>query len=233
MVPVIAAAKGEEDPDAIGQPFMERAREIFLDKTQEVFRVKLGFEKEADVADDVWEPLESLLRRSRVDWTVFWRQLTYVARDFSDLESTKFEEMMTTLEDGTEEDGRSDMNPFYEPLTPELRKEWIDWIKQWRDALGTADMDGERIYEQMRTSNPKFVLVRTGVRLLLLSVPCSHWSVYSRLCRENGCWWMPTPMQVLEMRVCCKSCMNSFRNHTMRVQMIRSRNTTGGHQKEP
>ncbi|CAB9519967.1 UPF0061 protein YdiU [Seminavis robusta] len=152
VVPVIAAAKGEENPDVIGQPIMERAQGVFRAKTDEAFRVKLGFDKDADVGDDVWMSLEPLLRKSRVDWTVFWRQLTYVARDYT-LESTDYKAMMDTLEDDN-----SDSCPFYEPLTSELRSEWIAWIEQWREALRAADVECKDLYEAMRQVNPKYVL---------------------------------------------------------------------------
>lgn len=159
VVPVIAAAKGEEDPDVIGQPFMQRAREIFRVKTLQVFRSKLGFDEEADVADDVWTSLEPLLRKSRVDWTVFWRQLTYVAKDFPDLDSSDFEGMMATLEDtGSDVEDRSDRNPFYEALTPALKKQWVSWLTTWRGALQAAGGDGKDVYEKMRFQNPKYVL---------------------------------------------------------------------------
>ena len=157
VVPVIAAATGEEDPDIVGEPFMERARDIFKQKTDEVFRAKLGFDKEADVADDVWKSLETLMRKSRVDWTVFWRQLTYVTRDFPDLESAEYEEMMNALEDRELEED-SDSSPFYEKLTPALRREWIGWMEQWRESLRTANIDCKDVYEHMRKTNPKFVL---------------------------------------------------------------------------
>ena len=161
VAPVIAAAKGEEDPDVVGQPFMEKAQPIFKQKIDEAFRSKLGFPLDADVGDDVWRALEPLLRSSRVDWTVFWRQLTYVARDFPDLQTADYEEMMTVLED-SELDDHSDTSPFYEPLTPVLRRQWIAWFEQWREALqSVVQQDGEdenEVYERMRKANPKFVL---------------------------------------------------------------------------
>ena len=136
---------------------MERARDIFQEKTLQVFRTKLGFDEEADVADDVWRSLEPLLRKSRTDWTVFWRQLTYVAKDFPQLDSSDFEDMMVVLED-IADDERSDCNPFYEALTPELRKQWILWLKQWRNSLEVAGADGKDVYKKMKSTNPKFVL---------------------------------------------------------------------------
>ena len=157
VVPVIAAAKGFEDPDAVGEPFMERAREIFQQKTDETFRAKLGFDKDADVADDLWLSLEPLMRKSRTDWTVFWRQLTYVTRDFPDLQSADYEDMMNALKD-RKLDEDSESSPFYEKLSPAVRREWISWIEQWRGALQTANSDCNDVYEIMRKTNPKFVL---------------------------------------------------------------------------
>jgi len=156
-VPLIAAAKSEENPEVIVEPFIERAQEIFQHKMDETLRAKMGFDKDADVADGLWSSLEPLMRKSRVDWTVFWRQLTYVARDFLDLESSDYEAMMDTLED-SELEQNPDTSPFYEKLTPALRREWIGWIEQWREALKAADKDCENVHEQMRTTNPKFVL---------------------------------------------------------------------------
>lgn len=158
VVPVIAAAKGEEDPDVVGQPFMEQAQRIFKQRVDETFRTKLGLPKDADVGDDIFKSLESLLRISRVDWTLFWRQLTYVARDFPDMSSTDYEDMMVTLEN-SEVDSNSDSSPFYETLDPKLRRQWIAWIEQWRDALQSVrENDDVGAYERMRMANPKYVL---------------------------------------------------------------------------
>lgn len=161
VVPVIAAAKGEEDPDKVGQPFMERAQKIFAQKVDETFRLKLGFKKDADVADEVYRSLEPLLRSSRVDWTLFWRQLTYVAEDFPDLQSTDYEGMMSKLEDN-ELDDDSLSNPFYEALKPELRRQWVAWIEHWREALRAANSgdvtSNDEIHRRMRSTNPKYVL---------------------------------------------------------------------------
>lgn len=139
---------------------MEQAQKIFVQKIDETFRLKLGFNKDADVADEVYKSLEPLLRSSRVDWTLFWRQLTYVVRDFPDLQSADYEGMMSKLEDnGLDDDSLS--SPFYEPLKPELRRQWVAWIEQWREALRAAnvgDVSNDEIYERMRRTNPKYVL---------------------------------------------------------------------------
>jgi len=114
----------------------------------------LGLPEDADVGEDLWEALQGLLGSTRTDWTLLWRQLTYVMRDMGDLDSTDYEAMMKKLEG--EEGG--DVSPFYEPLIAQQRKDWTEWIKEWRETLKATKRPSEEVYEQMRTNNPKFVL---------------------------------------------------------------------------
>lgn len=149
VVQVICAARGEEDPDETYVSFMNSARDLFQDKVDETIRLKMGFRKDDD-SGELWEKLEPLLRVSRTDWTVFWRQLTYVAGTYPDLESLEFEDMMALLE------GEGDSSPFYEQLDPTVRRQWIAWIQLWRDALRFSQT--KDIYKQMKSTNPKYVL---------------------------------------------------------------------------
>lgn len=149
--------------DDVVDTWMMRAKVTFQQKASETFRVKLGFAKDNEAVDKLWEELEPLLRGSRVDWTLFWRQLTYVARDFPDIHSTDYEGMMSVLEacEGRDEDRvLPDWSPFYEKMSMELRKMWITWIRMWRDALkANADgSGGNGYYDRMRVENPKYVL---------------------------------------------------------------------------
>jgi uncharacterized protein YdiU (UPF0061 family) len=151
VVPVIAGNDG--DPDKLLEAFMTKAQKIFKEKLDQTFRTKLGLPEDADAGDELWETLKILFPKSRVDWTLFWRQLTYVMRDFPDLESPDYEEMMQTLE------GASESSPFYEALTPETRREWIAWLKDWRDVVkATRPSSGKAVFESMRQANPKYVL---------------------------------------------------------------------------
>jgi uncharacterized protein YdiU (UPF0061 family) len=136
---------------------MEPAADIFQTAIDKVFRVKLGFAEDADVGDDVWLALEPLMRNGRTDWTVFFRQLTYVMKEFPDLDSTDYAGMMVVLE--ADDNIRAGSSPFYEMLDPTTREEWIRWIEQWRLALkGCGDSGESFVYERMRTNNPKYVL---------------------------------------------------------------------------
>lgn len=151
VVPVIAT--NEADSEEVLEDVMAKAQKVFEDKLDQTFRTKLGLAEDADAGDDLWETLKKLFPQSRVDWTLFWRQLTYVMKDFPDLESTEYEEMMQRLE------GESKSNPFYEPLTPELRREWIAWLRDWRDVVkATRPASGNAVFESMRRCNPKYVL---------------------------------------------------------------------------
>jgi uncharacterized protein YdiU (UPF0061 family) len=69
----------------------------------------------------------------------------------NDLEDTDYEAMMKQLEGG-------DANPFYEPLTSQERKDWIEWIQEWREILKATKRPSEEVYVQMKKNNPKFVL---------------------------------------------------------------------------
>ena len=163
VVPVIAAARVAANPEEgteeevstklIGE-FMTKAQVIFNQKTEAVFNLKLGLPDDADVGVELWEGLQTLLSTSRADWTLFWRQLTYVMRDIDDLDSSDYEAMMEKLEG---EEG-SKTSPFYEPLTARNRRDLIEWIVGWRDALKATKRPSKEVYEQMKANNPKFVL---------------------------------------------------------------------------
>jgi uncharacterized protein YdiU (UPF0061 family) len=152
VVPALCS-NGKKDPDEVAKPFLQAGAKLFEQKVDEMFRSKLGFEKDQDVGDDIWGQLEALMRTSRVDWTIFFRQLTYVAQNLSD---NNDDEMMFAMIEGSDKK-RAGSSAFYEALSVEARQEWIAWMKQWREALVSSGA-AETAYERMRTANPKFVL---------------------------------------------------------------------------
>lgn len=161
VVPLIAAARdgNENNLDEILQEFMEPAAELFQRKLGEMFRTKLGFDRNQDVADKLWEKLEPLMRSSRVDYTMLFRELTYLVRDVDGLlesEDCDYESLLATLI-GSDKN-RNGSSPFYEELTPDLRAQWLAWMTTWRDALAACAESKETVYERMRTANPKYVL---------------------------------------------------------------------------
>lgn len=154
VAPVLAAAAGDDSTDKVVDHFSKRAQGIFQDAVDGVTRQKMGFDENHEPADALWETLEPLLRKSRVDWTLFWRQLTYIVRDFKD--SKDYAAMMKALEANDQE--REGSSPFYQPLSDELRAEWTAWIQSWRTALSAVGDDADETFERMRTTNPKYVL---------------------------------------------------------------------------
>lgn len=153
---ILAAAAGDDSSDKVVDEYNTMAQPIFQEAIDQVFRSKMGFEAEYEPADDLWESLEPLLRKSRVDWTLFWRQLTYVMRDFDDMESREFGAMLDTL--SADDESREGSSPFYEALSDEGRQEWLAWIQKWRTALSAAGESSSNVYQRMRTQNPKYVL---------------------------------------------------------------------------
>eukprot|EP00522_Entomoneis_paludosa_P007389 CAMPEP_0172455102 /NCGR_PEP_ID=MMETSP1065-20121228/11894_1 /TAXON_ID=265537 /ORGANISM="Amphiprora paludosa, Strain CCMP125" /LENGTH=640 /DNA_ID=CAMNT_0013207557 /DNA_START=250 /DNA_END=2172 /DNA_ORIENTATION=- len=151
---VISAARGDESPDAVREELMGKAQQIFTDEVDATFRAKMGFERDQDVADDLWQGLEPLIRKSRTDWTVFFRRLTYVLREFP--ASDEYSAMLSYLE--AKEEERSGAGAFYQPLSDELREEWTIWIEQWRTALEASGNSSSDAFEGMMGSNPKYVL---------------------------------------------------------------------------
>jgi uncharacterized protein YdiU (UPF0061 family) len=161
VVPVIAAAVaakgGEDTTDELIDEFMIRAKTLFEAKVDAVFRRKLGFPDDAEIADDLWNTLRSLMKITRVDWTLFFRQLTMLAAEFDDYENDN-QEMYEAMLQVVIADG--DASPFYEPLTPAYRQQYLEWITQWRKLLAdvVGDTSSSDVAERMRMSNPKYLL---------------------------------------------------------------------------
>jgi len=154
VAPVISAAKGTKDPSKTIEEFMKKAQVTFKAEIDATLDAKVGLESYSG-AQKVWQNLEQLMRVCRVDWTILFRQLTYVVKDFPEFSSVDYEGMLSLLEgDETADPGSSS---FYEPLSSEHREKFLLWIKEWRDALQDSGETAADIYERMRLTNPKFI----------------------------------------------------------------------------
>ena len=168
VVPVIAAAQGRTEHESIQNDFLEKAQEIFQNKVDEIFRIKLGFQHDHDAADNVWEAVEPLLRNSRVDFTLFFRELSYLVRDvpniFDDVESVSAETLLTRLVG--DDSNREGSSPFYEELSEEAQAKWKTWLQMWRsvmkscynDTNNSSSLNADEIAQHMLLLNPKYVL---------------------------------------------------------------------------
>ena len=136
VVPVIAAAKdknGKDSTDELIDQFMVRAKTLFEDKVDSVFRRKLGFSDHSEIADDLWISLKNLMKITRVDWTLFFRQLTVLAAEFEDSrnhddDDELYDAMLQLLIADGGDDDYDDASPFYEPLTSDYRQQYLNWI---------------------------------------------------------------------------------------------------------
>lgn len=165
LLPLIDATGG--DRDEVRDEILKDAQSVFSDEVDKAMRAKMGLQggpPEMDkLADELWGEIEPLLRMARADWTLFWRQLTYVAAKYTSTEeSHDYDAMLTTLL------GDSDnTNPFYDALSDENRASLRAWIEKWHRALlkcyqHNAKQSSEDTpappEEVMRLANPKYIL---------------------------------------------------------------------------
>jgi len=153
-------AKNDDKAEELQKRLIERAKTIFEKEVNAVWNVKMGFAPDSDEGPLLWDSLEPLLRDTRADWTLFWRQLSYVAEDFT-LDDTSYDKMFDRLVNNNQ---YSLSSPFHDPLSPEQKKTVIQWIQSWREALRKAakheenDNNGITPAERMLKSNPKYTL---------------------------------------------------------------------------
>jgi uncharacterized protein YdiU (UPF0061 family) len=152
------------------EELMSKGQKVFEEKVSMVFRNKLGFHPQDESADALWESLEPLLLVTRVDWTVFWRRLMMVVRDFPlHGERNNYEEMFNLL--NGDEAIKQGSSPFYSPLDESDKQKYIQWIQSWRQELersyaadgpsksfSESDEIPLTTAERMRISNPKYIL---------------------------------------------------------------------------
>ena len=166
LLPIIEASGG--NVDVIRKDILSNAENVFAEALSKALRSKMGLElgpqDVLEEADSLWKEIEPLLRLARADWTLFWRQLTYVALNFSDSndsETTSASKMMKMLL------GSEDTNPFYDTLTTNQEATLKSWLKKWSKLLKTC----HKYYlsqptprtmappcERMQLANPKYTL---------------------------------------------------------------------------
>lgn len=174
IMPIIEAySVSIEDAKNYQDEIMEKGQQMFGDRLMEGLRSKMGFHPKDQSGDDCWEELEALLRENKTDWTVFWRQLMEVVKEYpvhgGTPKSTMYGDMFDLLHGNDEvKEGSS---PFYGPLDDDARNKMIVWIQKWREVLvetykeigpsrRLSEDDAEFVEpcERMRLASPKFVL---------------------------------------------------------------------------
>jgi serine/tyrosine/threonine adenylyltransferase len=165
VVPVICAFRNIDDPTDTLKSFLAPAATLFQNAVDEVLRAKMGFQHDQEEGDALWEELEPLLRVSRVDWTVFFRQLSYVTRQIADEEPEEAAaawtgaRLLEALEGGSRTPADNVRNPFYEALDDDTRRHFEDWLVRWKTTLESSSGGSwTSAADHMLRTNPKFVL---------------------------------------------------------------------------
>lgn len=167
LMPIMDA--NHKDVNEIRDQMLKRGQSVFADAVDDAMRSKLGLtggtSDMAKAATELWEEIETLLRVARADWTLFWRQLTYVAAKYSPANSEMGDSSHCSDYDGMLETllGEGNTVPFYDDLSEDNRAMLRAWIEKWHNALtashqhaiGDVTPPPEEI---MRLANPKFIL---------------------------------------------------------------------------
>lgn len=117
--------------EAIREGFPERMNETIA----EVFAAKLGLPSPA-ATEALVQPLLQLMVDTRVDYTLFFRELSHLPEDLEPLRAS-----------------------FYPNPKGVDESAWKAWLQDWRAALELDDeRTPERVAAQMKRVNPKFIL---------------------------------------------------------------------------
>lgn len=173
LLPIIDVNGG--DVNEVRDEVLKRGQSVFSDAVNEALRSKMGLagglpDAMTRDADKLWEEIEPLLRIARGDWTLFWRQLTYVAARYSPAASARQEQSCS--DDSPDYDGmmamllgEGDTNPFYDALDDNNRDSLRKWIVKWHVSMTACyqyaagqSKDVTPPEEIMRLANPKYTL---------------------------------------------------------------------------
>jgi len=87
--------------------YLNDAQHKFQKAINQIWAVKLGLnptkEESLSKSQTLWEELEPLLREAKTDWTIFWRSLYVISREFNDIDNNKHYDQMLQLLIGNDE----------------------------------------------------------------------------------------------------------------------------------
>jgi len=98
--------------------------------TQNMWASKLGLD---EYNHQLFMRLVDLMMSTTVDFTIFFRELSYLPHDLSTLRKS-----------------------FYDKIPQQLEVEWQDWIQDWHDQLNPNN-DHAEISRKMKLVNPKYI----------------------------------------------------------------------------
>lgn len=118
-------AKTLEELDQIRRDFAEEMQ----NQSQMMWAKKLGL---AEFNSELFSQLLQLMIRSEVDYTIFFRELSYIPDDFSALK-----------------------NSFYVKTPEAVDKQWQAWLVSWKNAINDG-RDLATLSDTMKQTNPKY-----------------------------------------------------------------------------
>nr|WP_314899511.1 protein adenylyltransferase SelO family protein [uncultured Deefgea sp.] len=121
-----------EDKEAIVQ--LDEVRHGFKIEMQQhcqsMWAAKLGL---LDFDTELFTQLVQLMHRTKVDYTIFFRELSHIPQDIGALKKS-----------------------FYQTTTAALDQQWQHWLEQWLDLLANQKQDLKTIKASMLLTNPKY-----------------------------------------------------------------------------
>lgn len=132
--------------DAAGRRALDEKRDaaehVIQQTVHTMWCTKLGFPGRSDAAVALFRELELLMRRSEVDFTILFRQLSVLP---GCAEASDDAALCAPL-----------LEAFYKAPGDALVREWAGWLRKWLQQLG-KDGDQE-VSKRMRSVNPKYIL---------------------------------------------------------------------------
>lgn len=107
---------------------------IVNEKIEKMWSQKLGIENFDKV---LFDELIELMIETTVDYTIFFRELSYIPNDISNLEKS-----------------------FYKNINKndQLKQRWINWFEKWNQILDKQNISKKNTSEKMKSINPKYTL---------------------------------------------------------------------------
>ena len=102
---------------------------VMKEKIQKMWASKLGLKKYDEI---LFEELVKLMRLTNVDFTIFFRELSYIPDDLSNLKKS-----------------------FYHKISKGLEDRWNLWLKDWKERIDKVG-NLHKISEKMKSINPKY-----------------------------------------------------------------------------
>ena len=107
---------------------------VMESKMENMWAKKLGIEK-FDV--ELFEELINLMIETKVDYTIFFRELSNIPNDINNIEKS-----------------------FYGSLKNEaIKSRWNNWLEKWKSFINVNDEESkQKLTKQMKLTNPKYTL---------------------------------------------------------------------------